>query len=175
MVLAKKYAQAFLNLYLNKISFNDYEALKKAAVYLKKNHAFFSLLNVQTISLEQKKSSLQKLFHELDVPEIITRLIELIVQHQRIFLIPALFDALVRGYEKRKKIISFTISSSHALQNNDLEILKNFLAKKTAAHIIYTFDINKKLIAGIRMKSDLFLWEYSVAQQLKMIDKCIRK
>jgi len=174
IVVAKKYAQAFLNLYIEKISYSDYCSLKAAARSLKNNGAFFSLLNIPTIALIQKRSSLYAILKELQVPEVLNTVIELIIQHQRIFLIPALLNALVRGYEERKKIISFTISSSHALPTNNLELLKKFLTKKTNAHIIYRYEINKKLIAGIRMQSDLFLWEYSVAKQLKTISKCIR-
>lgn len=174
IVLAKKYAQAFLNLYIDTVSYNDYIIIKAASLYLYKNRAFFSLLNIPTLSLEQKRTSLYTILHELKAASVLNRLIELIIHDQRIFLIPALFDALVHTYEKRKKIISFTISSSHSLQNNNLEMLKKFLIKKTNAHIVYNFVVNKKLIAGIRMQSDLFLWEYSVAKQLKTISKYIR-
>ncbi len=174
IVLAKKYAQAFLNLYIQDISYNDYSTIKAAALYFNKNHAFFSLLNIPTISLQQKRDSLYALLRELHISEIFNKIVELIIKHQRIYLIPALFDALVHGYEQRKKIISFTITSSHELSGDDLEIIKKFLTKKTDSHSVCTFRINKKLLAGIRMQSDLFLWEYSVAKQLRTINKCIR-
>jgi ATP synthase F1 delta subunit len=174
MALAKKYAQAFLNLYIQSLSYNDYTAIKAAALVLKKNHSFFSLLNIPTLSITQKRTALFAILHALYMPPSLTPLIELIINHQRIFLIPELFEALVQTYERRKKILPFTIMCSHPLQSDNLEVLKKFLSKKTDSQVIYNFVVNKKLIAGIRMQSDLFLWEYSVAKQLRTIRKCIR-
>jgi F-type H+-transporting ATPase subunit delta len=175
MVLAKKYAQAFLNLYIQSLSYDDYTTFKTAAEALKNNHSFFSLLNIPTLSLKQKTDALFAVLESLHISSSLNPLIKLIIKHQRIFLIPELFEALVQIYEQRKKIIPFTIMCSHTLQPQSLETLKKFLSKKTDAHITYNFVVNKKLIAGIRMRSDLFLWEYSVAKQLRTIRKCIRE
>jgi ATP synthase F1 delta subunit len=174
-ILAKKYAVAFLNLTIDSISQDDYYNLKTAAEYCKKNYTFFFLLNTPTIPITTKKTTLVTLLQQLNIPQSLQSLVELILKHQRVFLLPAIFEQLVRVYEQRKKIVPFTFYSSHTLDKNQCEILRTFLTKKTNCHITYKQSQSKKLIAGIRMQSDFFLWEYSVAKQLRALRKTIRQ
>lgn len=173
-LLAKKYATAFLNLNSDTISLDDYRKIKIAADFFKKNYKFFFLLNTPTIHVTQKRIVLEKLLDQLSLSKSLQPLIELVLKHQRVFLLPAIFQQLVLVYEQRKKLVSFTFFSSHTLDNNQLEIVKAFLAKKTNHTIMYKQSINKKLIAGIRLQSDVFLWEYSIAKQLRTLGKIIR-
>lgn len=173
-LLAKKYATAFLNIYLSKISLDDYHAIKSAADYFAHHYCFFFLLNTPTIPTTTKRTTLIKLFDELRLPSALQPLIELILKHHRLFLIPALFKQLTMVYENRKKIIPFTFFSSHVLTKKELETLSTFLEKKINRTVMYKQVYNKKLIAGVRMQSDIFLWEYSIAKQLKALRNIIR-
>ncbi len=172
-VVAKKYATAFLNLYKDKISLDDYHNLKTTADYFKKNHKFFFLLNTPTIPLQRKRTTLISLLEDLKIPTVIAVLVELVLKHQRIFLLPTIFNYLVTVYEQREKIVPFTFYSSHALEKKQIEIAQSFLTKKINASITYTCITNENLIAGIRLQSNFFLWEYSIAKQLNAIHKTI--
>jgi ATP synthase F1 delta subunit len=173
-ILAKKYASAFFNLNADTLSFDDYSALKAAAQYSKKNEKLFFLLNTPTVPTATKQTILEDLLHQFSLPNSLQPLIQLVLKHQRLFLLPAIFKQITVVYEKQKKIMEFTISSSQHLDKNQLEIMKTFLAKHTNYHIIYKQLFNKKLIAGIRMQSDVYLWEYSVAKQLRALRTLIR-
>lgn len=173
-ILAKKYATAFLNLYLDTISFDDYKNLKKIALYFKNNTKLFFLLNTPTASAEVKQKVMLTFFQELHIPPSLNKLVLLILKHHRVFLIPATFEQLTKIYEERKKIVPCIFSSSYVLEHAQLEILKKFLEKTTHYQITYTPKYDKKLIAGIRIQSSIFLWEYSVAKQLRELSKTIR-
>lgn len=173
-VLAKKYATAFLNLYSDTISLDTYHTLKTVADYFKKNYNFFFLLNTPTVSPTTKRTTMIALLKQLHIPDSFLVLIDLVLKHQRLFLLPGIFEQIVRIYEQRKKILPFTFFSSNNLDNNQIEAIKKFLTQKTNFHIIYKTKLNKKLIAGMRLQSDVFLWEYSVAKQLRALRKTIR-
>jgi F0F1-type ATP synthase delta subunit len=136
-LLAKKYATAFLNLYLDTISLDDYYTLKTAADFFKENYKFFFLLSTPTISISEKQNCLDSLVKQLSIPHSLTKLIELVLKHQRLFLLPAIFKQLVLGYAQRKKIAQFLFFSSPMLNTTQLEIVRNFLAKKTNHTIMY--------------------------------------
>lgn len=174
VVLAKKYATAFLNIYGDKISLDDYHAIKNAAEYCKRNYRFFFLLNTPTIPLTTKRTTLVKLFSELQISNALQPLVELILKHQRLFLLPTIFKQITIIYENRKKIVPFAFISSHILDRKQLETLSTFLAKKINRTIMYNQIQNKKLIAGVRMQSTVFLWEYSIAKQLNALRNIIR-
>lgn len=169
-ILAKKYATAFLNLYLDTISYDDYIKLKQVASYFKSNKLFF-LLNIPTIPIKKKHDIILELFEELHIPKSLNHLVLLVLKQHRIFLIPVILEQLVQVYERRKKIMHCTIASSYALKPEQLEVLKNFLEKITQYHIVYTPYCDKTLIAGIRMQSKVFVWEYSLAKQLRALRK----
>jgi len=65
----------------------------------------------------------------------------------------------------------FNITSSHHLDISDLEIIEKFLAFKTGKKIISHHNLNKKLIAGIRLESNTLLWEYSIYKQCETLRK----
>ena len=69
----------------------------------------------------------------------------------------------------RNKIARVKISSSHDITQQDLDAIERFLVNQTGLSIIYTYAIDKKLIAGIRLQSNTLLWECSINKQLTQI------
>ncbi len=172
--VAKKYAVAFLNVYGNSFSLSDYQQLIKTAKYIKKHYSLLVLLSVPTLSRVQKKECLEKFLAAAQAPSLLEKLAHLLLEQQRIEFLSAVCEQLMYEYQERKKIMPFIIKSSEPLKNDQIALLTKFLAKKTGNTIPYTTEIDKKLIAGIRMQSDAFLWEHSIEQQLRTLNKTIR-
>ncbi len=169
--VAKKYAIAFLNVHGNSFSLSDYHALIKATQYIKKNYFLLVLLSVPTLSKFQKQECLEKFLTAAQAPSLLGHLAHLLLEQQRIELFGAVCEQLINEYQERNNIMPFTIKSSEPLKNDQIALLTAFLAKKTGNTISYSTSIDKKLIAGIRMQSDAFLWEHSIEQQLRALRK----
>lgn len=169
--VAKKYATAFLNVYNDSFSLQDYQQLIKTTEYIKKHYSLLVLLSVPTLSRLQKKECLEKFLAVAQAPSLLERLAHLLLEQQRIESLGAVCEQLLYEYQERKKIMPFILKSSEPLKNDQIALLIAFLAKKTGNTISYTTATDKKLIAGIRMQSDAFLWEHSIEQQLRTLRK----
>lgn len=169
--VAKKYATAFLNVFGDQILLQDYHALLFTVDFLKKHYTALTLLSVPTISRAQKIYCIEKLFAHTQAPSLLLRVAKLLVEHQRIELLPLVCECIVQLYEKRNHIMPVTLTSFPALEAEQVKKIVNFLAEKTGQYITYTAHVDKKLIAGVRMQSGSFLWEYSIAQQLRVLKR----
>ncbi len=103
---------------------------------------------------------------QFGLPPIFDRLIHLLIQDRRVVLLADILHKLSALYRDRHGIGHVLITSSHILNNEQLSGIKRFLARKTGLDIIYTHRVDRKLIAGIRLQGDSFVWEYSVRKSL---------
>lgn len=166
-LIAKRYAQAFLNLSINDLTDADFINVQHAIVFFSQNRPLLALLKVPHIKSEEKIAALQQVLianHKL--PEVFITLIALLVRDKRAALVLETLEQLKKLYRDHQNIEFYKISSSHALDDTELTTLQNFLAQKTGHTIFYTYTIDPSLIAGIRMQSNERLWEYSIKKQL---------
>jgi len=163
-IIAKRYAQAFINTFLDKLDLKSYQNMQRAAISINKQVLFF--LRLPVIDYKVKKDALALLGKRFNFSFPEQKLLTLLLNDNRAFLICEVLHAVCTLYRQYKNIAEFTMISSHALKEDEKEIIKNFLAQATGQDIMYTEKIDKKLIAGIRLQSDFFLWEYSIAQRI---------
>ena len=168
-ILARKYATAFLKVFSHAFTDKDYTDLTKALAYLQKWRSILVLLTVPAISPAQKKNCLATFLVTAQVPSSVTPLAQLLLDHHRIELLADVCATIIELYQEQHHIMPFTIKSTHALSDEHLDRLNNYLAQKTGNSIIATPMIDKELIAGLRAQSTLFLLEYSLAQQLRAL------
>lgn len=167
--LAKKYALAFYDLYKKKITSSLVTRCQALASLLQEKKQLLSLLTLPVVSDDVQKTLLQALIKKAALPSFFSGLIDLLIEQKRIALLPAIFDELVQVYYDDNHIMLFAISSSHTLSQSQLKVLKQFLAVRTGDDIIYTYSVDPKLIAGVRMQSNTLLWEYSIKKSLAMM------
>jgi len=67
----------------------------------------------------------------------LTPLVKVLAQQKRLFLIDEILKDIRLLYKERKNIMTFKITSSHQIDEQDLEIIENFLENKTGKKIIY--------------------------------------
>ena len=99
----------------------------------------------------------------------IDKLIDLLITDKRLMLMADILYEISHLYMQQHAIIDWTISSSDELSPEEKKSLEQFLVQKTAMQIVPTYIIDQTLIAGIRLQSDTFLWEYSVKSQLNAL------
>lgn len=168
--VARKYAVAFLAVFGNKLRKDDMSKLEKFEDALRQKHTLLYLLGLPVIPDEKKKIILQQLTQQFELA-VFDRLIFLLLEHKRLFLLPVIVRLVGKLYRRANHIIKFKILSYPRVSKSDLKELTEFLAQGTGCAIIYTDDEDKNLIAGLRMESTTYLWEYSIAQQIRNVRK----
>jgi F-type H+-transporting ATPase subunit delta len=168
-IIAKKYAQAFLNIFIDDISMEDFHNFCDASHFFSRNKQLLFFLAWPAVHNNVKVQAMHQAFERFKLGKPFTRLIDILSLHKRTYLVLDVLKQLCSLYKERKGIMLFTVAGSHKLANDDLEIIKQFLANVTGRDIIYNYAIDKNLIAGIRMQSDTFLWEYSINRQLAQL------
>ncbi len=168
-VVAKRYAQAFLAIFGDQMREKDLAGLDALEDFLARNKHVLSFFMISQIDDTVKVKALSTLLQSHNLDTLLAPLSVLLIKNRRVFLLPEIMRQLAILYKDEKKIMSFTVTSSHALEPHDREAIKKFLARQTGCDIIDTIKLDKNLIAGIRLQSSSALWEYSIRKQLKNI------
>ncbi len=165
MLIAKRYAQAFLNLF--DLSQQDLHNIHKAIQFLKSHAQVLSLLKVPLLDNAIKANALHDyLIDQFKLPVEFKKLITLLIAHKRSYLIIDILKYMEELSTQRQGIEFFTIKSSTELDKKSLEAIRTFLSRKTNHTVICEPVSDARLIGGIRMQSANHLWEYSVRKQL---------
>jgi len=174
-VVAKRYAIAYLNLSLENLNDQDLLKIRVAYDFLVDNREAFFLLTLPNISLSDKTYLIDIFLKKFNLSFDLKNLFLLLVEHNRIYLLKDILKAIIDDYQARRNIMIFDISSSNYLDKNDIDVISKFLYKNTKNEILPIYKIDKTLIAGIKLQSGSFLWEYSIKKQLAGTKKLLYK
>lgn len=169
-ILCKRYAKAFLNIYYYTMDLATVINLDKLISFLKENQKDLFYIQLFDNKSPMFKDAFYKLLERFDLHQGFQKLIDLLIQNHRLFLIINLFEAIAREYRYRSKYSKFNIEAAQELKETDLNKLKLFLERKTKTTVYYYTKTNPRLIAGVKMYSDDYKWEHSVLQKLKKLD-----
>lgn len=178
VVLARRYAQAYLNVYEHELTDSVRENIKALRDFLGLNSRIVFFLMVPSIAEEVKVRGIAFLGEKFELPKGLQKSMHILLQSKRACLLGRFFDFIDILYQKKYGRVSFVVSSSHEIASQDKEILQNFLKKLVSLEkcadradydILCTYKIDKKLIAGIRMQSNTHVWEHSIAKQLRSV------
>lgn len=84
---------------------------------------------------------------------------------------PDVVAAFSRFYREKHGILFCTLTSSHLLEEAEKEAAIQFVEQKTGKRFFYTSIVNERLIAGIRIEGETLLWEHSIAQHLRILQR----
>lgn len=167
--IAKKYAEAFLNVFGDTISAADFEQLCLLGDFLSTHKRALFFWGLPHIPLTEKIRTLIEIIERYKLPKSLSKLFTLLIEDGRSMLMGQVVKQVCEGYRIRNNIQSFAITSSHPLQTEELEQIKKMLNQATSSKITYSYMVDKKLIAGLRMQSATLLWEYSIKKELNNI------
>ncbi len=165
-LLAGKYARAFFNIFGNKITRDDFYNLLILQEFLSDNKRALFFLELPSITDFIKVKKMIDICDMVHLGARFNPLIKLLVHDGRAGLWRDVVTQLIDVYKQRHNILFFSITSSHSLDEGELKLLKAFLVNKTGSDIIYEYNVDKSLIAGIRLQSETMIWEYSIRKQL---------
>ena len=143
-IVARKYAKAFLNLYIKEISLEHYNAIKNIENFFRNHKTVLFFLSIPTISATEKEKNLYELLKKFDLT-LLKPLIKLLVTQKRIFLIDDVLTQILLLYKEIKNIMLFNIMSPHQLDKSDIKAIEEFLAEKTGKIITSEHRLDKKI------------------------------
>ena len=174
-LIAKKYAVAFLNVFYSEISNNNLEKWIKLKKFLYKNKLFYVYLRIPSISYFTKQKVLVRVAQALELGKPITKMMLLLLDHGRIELLDLVLDKIIALYRKKINVREFKVSSSHDITDDEKKAIIEFIKSISNSGVLAEFVTDESLIAGLRIKSLTFLWERSIAKQLRSVKRSIFK
>lgn len=165
--VAKKFAQALLNLYYKDISQKCFSTLLELDAFLKSNLYLVRYLCIPTVPDTMKKDIVQKVFTALNVCDAVQRLISPLIKQRRIDLLELVIAQLITCYRERSNIIAFDVFTSHKMEEQDREDIVQFLTEQSGGTVVASFMIDVTLIAGFRAQSKTFLFEHSLMKKIR--------
>lgn len=165
--LARKYAHAFLSVFGNKCTFEMSKDLDLLSKDIEMHREIILLAQLSCVPDARKNDMIMLFASRRNLDEFLKPLIMLVVKQGRVALFGEIVAAIRVLYEEQQGIVHCSIQSAHVLSEQMLTSIENDLARHLGKKIEYTASIDASLIAGIRIVSDSFLWERSIAQKLK--------
>ena len=167
--IAKKYAQAFMAVFPKSLTLNDSSKIETAQKFLQKHKSTLLFLQLPQYDEKRKESMVSDLIGHFSLPHVFTKLLLLLISHNRSFYIPDVLWFIIELYKEQTNSVNFSIQSAHSLDQKQIESIKQFLGRLTGKNIIATPIIDTSLIAGLRLQSNNNLWEYSVRKHIQAL------
>lgn len=167
--VAHKYAQAFMNVFPKSCTLVDIGKIINAVKFLKAHKQTLLFLQLPQFDCERKKAMVTDLIGHFLLPQQLSAIMLLLIKHNRSFYIPEVLSSIVELYKKQTNSIEFSIKTAHDLNEKQIESVKQFLAQLLNKNIIGTALVDPSLVAGMRLQSNDYLWEYSVRKHIKSL------
>jgi ATP synthase F1 delta subunit len=169
-LLARRYAQAFVRVYDQQLTLEHIHSMHLFAQHLQQHRAAINELTHGMHDADALKVSeaLTLLAHAAGMPDCSMHLLRLLARDSRLFLLEGVLLQIVGIYKKVHDIVTCEIRSAHPLDAAARTTVEEFLRRTIGKKIdIERYVIDPRLIAGIRVQGDTFLWEYSIDQRLR--------
>ncbi len=152
----------------NKAVVRYQEELKFFSWILKTNPELEQFLNSPFLEEKEKNQSLDKLFSDVLLPEVLMFLKLLVSKRliQSFQQIKTKFDSLALEDEN---ILQGTIYTPFRLDDQQISKIQLAFAKKLNKNVIFNQIIDKEIIAGLRIILDSKLYEYSIDSKLNQV------
>ena len=167
--IAMKYAKAFMAVFPKTIVSNIMKNLEHAQIFLQRHKRTLFFLQLPQFDDERRKSMVADLIGYFALPEDLAHMVLLLIKHNRSYHLPDVLACIAELYKERMNYKEFSIESAHDMSTQQIESIKQFLESKLNKKIIGVPSIDTSLIAGLRLQSNDYLWEYSIRKQLKTL------
>jgi len=168
-LIAKKFAKAYLLEFGDQLSVKDIDNIKLAILFFRKNHNFISLVSVVVTTYKKNQILINEIISHFSLHETLKKLVTVLVRHKSLVYFSQVLQDVCCMYQSKKGILEVDIYSATELTNDEKIKLEIFFANLSGKEIIGRVIIDESLIAGVRMQSELFMWEYSIAARLRKL------
>lgn len=105
----------------------------------------------------------------IEVCDLYTRFIQLVIKHKREHLLPFIAHNYIRMYRKDKKIIRIRFSTAVPVDEKTQEHLKNKILQSTGGSIEFSGELKPELLGGFVLQIGNYRIDASYAAQLRDI------
>ncbi|AXK60580.1 ATP synthase F1 subunit delta [Candidatus Chromulinivorax destructor] len=167
--IAKKYAQAYLNVCGKQHTYEEFCSMWRAAQFLSEHQSLLSYLSLSIIDEVDKKRFIDLFFEKFHLFPSLKELFYLLLKNKHINLAADTLRDIYALYKMQHNIVDLKVISADDLSENQIEEIKYFFTQLSGQHVHVRHHVNPALIAGIRLQTENYLWEYSIAQQLRKL------
>jgi len=165
----KKYAQAWYTLFGKELSFTSIQNMQKAVAFLTTSKQLLFLLNYAVQEPAQVDHCIALLCQKFELPQSLRFLFILLLQHDRIEFLLKIIEDIIALYKLEHSMIDVQIKTAHSASQDEIIMLTQFFEKRSGMKALVTHIQDSSLIAGVRIESELWLWEASVQKQLRIL------
>lgn len=173
-IIATKYAEAFINLFSDKLELTvpeDIDKIETFISYLNEHRKSLFYADLKLLGLDKRQEILRKLIDKFELKSEFKKLTDLLVIHQRIFLLHDILRFIIQLYLDKINLIPFTVFSSHNLTTEQKQALIKFLELKSHKKVIIKSELDTSLIAGLKAISTDYEWEHSIRKKLSLLNQ----
>ena len=167
--IAKKYAQAYLNVCGQEHTYEDFCSMWRAAQFLSEHHSLLFYLSLSIIDEKDRKRFIDLFFEKFHLFSSLKDLFYLLLKNKHIDLAADVLRDIYALYKIQHNLVDLHVTSSSDLAEEQLEEVKHFFMQLSGKNPQIRYHVNPSLIAGIRLQTETHLWEYSIAQQLRKL------
>lgn len=167
--IAKRYAHAYLNVFGDQHTFQDFCSMWRASQFLSEHHSLLFYLSLPMINEVDKKRFIDLFFEKFHLFDSLKQLFYLLLKNKHIFLAPDTLRDIYGLYKIKHNIADLQVTSSIDLSESMMQEFKDFFTKLSGQKVVVRHTVNPALIAGVRMQTETLLWENSIAQQLRKL------
>lgn len=171
--LAIRYADAFLNVFDDSITTQNFSELCQAAAFFKSQQRHLALVLAPYLNKDEVITRITDVCRQAGLTDTCKQLIRLLVYTNRLDLLADVLLQICEQYKSRHNLFNCSIISSHPLTDQNKAALDRFLARSTKQNLMKKYSVDETLIAGIRIVGDNIFWEYSIRRYLAEIDRKI--
>jgi len=165
--IARKYARAFLRVNHQRMNPDVVAAMVAFVADCRDQRQQFFYVWLSSMSIFAKKEIIRTWARRHNLNDLLDSLIKLLAEQGRLLLFIDVIEQIIIVHNEKQGIVEVRCFTAQPLLQEQLTNIRDFLNRLTGKTIVLVPVIDSSLIAGIRLQSETFLWEYSVAQQLQ--------
>ena len=166
--IAREYAKAIMQ-----FAFDDYDNITgfMSAIIDTMNNSkgFSNFLLHPGIPLNEKMDAVLKLSDKPVIP-VVRNIIEDLINRRGVELIPLILDRMSTIFKEKEGIKDALVVSAYELNDEQKRQLVDALEKYSGKKVEVSFSVDKKLIAGYKVKIDNRIIDNSVQRQLEVAE-----
>ncbi|WP_455639182.1 F0F1 ATP synthase subunit delta [Parabacteroides sp.] len=167
--ISSRYVKALFSLAKDKQQEDRvYDDMKMLATSFEQERGLYAVLE-NPVFPEKEKVKLLTTAAGLDVCELFTRFIRLVLQHKREVLLPLMAHSYIRMYRKDKKITRVLFKTPVPVDEATQEHLKKRLKEETGNTIEFIGVLRPELIGGFVLRIGNYRIDASYSRQLRDI------
>ncbi|MBN4077444.1 ATP synthase F1 subunit delta, partial [Sulfobacillus acidophilus] len=120
---------------------------------------------------DERKAVLKKISEKYDFHALLTKMLDLLVEKDRLRFFVAIYNAFMRELDLQIGRVRAHIKSSTPLANETKEKILNSLEERVGKKIVPILSVDSSLMAGVRASIGGFVFDGTLQTKLKRLKK----